>query len=82
MTDLLTVEEAARALRHSTSSVRRMVRARRLRAYRVAGRVLFKAEDLAAFVEKGLIGAAPKRTGRAPQSSAVLQNLKALTGTN
>lgn len=78
MSDLLTVSEAAATLRHSVSSVRRLVRRGRLPAYRVGGRLLFKPKDLDAFVAAGRLAVVPRSLPSPPRrrrSSAVREDL-------
>lgn len=80
MTELLTLAEAARALRHSTSWLRRAVRSRRIAAYRpLGGQLRFRAEDVEAAIEASRIGPARKRAGR--PASVALEDLKAIART-
>lgn len=77
-TGLLTLAEAAKALRHSESWLRRAARAGVVRAYRVGGAVMFKVDELEAYVDGGRLKPKQKRYGKPPASSAVLEDLKSL----
>ena len=67
-TRLLTIDEVRSQLNVSISTVRRLVRDRKLRAYRVGGRLRFKPEEVAAYVDSQLVGAAlPEHDTRLPE---------------
>jgi excisionase family DNA binding protein len=53
----LTIEEVRSRLNASISTARRLVRDRKLRAYRVSGRLRFKPEEVAAYVDSQLVDA-------------------------
>jgi excisionase family DNA binding protein len=66
-TPLLTIDEVRSRLNVSISTVRRLVRDRKLRAYRVGGRLRFKPEEVAAYIDSQLVGAAiPERDMQSP----------------
>lgn len=68
-TRLLTIDEVRSQLNVSISTVRRLVRDRKLRAYRVGGRLRFKPEEVAAYVDSLLVGAAlPEQDTRLPEA--------------
>jgi excisionase family DNA binding protein len=54
-TPLLTIDEVRSRLNVSISTVRRLVRDGKLRAYRVGGRLRFKPEEVAAYVDAQLV---------------------------
>jgi excisionase family DNA binding protein len=61
-TPLLTIDEVRSRLNVSVSTVRRLVRDGKLRAYRVGGRLRFKPEEVAAYVDSQLVATAiPER---------------------
>jgi excisionase family DNA binding protein len=54
-------------LNMSISTVRRLVRDGKLGAYRVGGRLRFKPEEVAAYIDSQLVGAAiPERDTQSP----------------
>lgn len=55
--DWLTVPEAARFLKTSDKTVRRLVSAKKLGHYRVASKILFKRDQLATYVERNRVDA-------------------------
>jgi excisionase family DNA binding protein len=57
-TPLLTIDEVRSRLNVSVSTVRRLVRDGKLRAYRVGGRLRFKPEEVAAYVDAQLVATA------------------------
>ena len=59
---LLTIDEVRSQLNVSISTVRRLVRDGKLRAYRVGGGLRFKPEEVAAYVDSQLVATAiPER---------------------
>jgi excisionase family DNA binding protein len=61
-TPLLTIDEVRSRLNVSVSTVRRLVRDGKLRAYRVGGRLRFKPEEVASYVDSQLVATAiPER---------------------
>jgi excisionase family DNA binding protein len=59
---LLTIDKVPSRLNVSVSTVRRLVRDGKLRAYRVGGRLRFKPEEVAAYVDAQLVATAiPER---------------------
>src|SRR5262245_56913912 len=54
-TPVLTIDEVRSRLNVSISTVRRLVRDGKLRAYRVGGGLRFKPEELAAYVDSQLV---------------------------
>ena len=66
-TRLLTIDEVRSRLNVSISTVRRLVRDAKLPAYRVGGRLRFKPEEVAAYVDSQLVGAAsPEQDTQSP----------------
>ena len=66
-TPLLTIDDVRSRLNVSISTVRRLVRDRKLRAYRVGGRLRFKPEEVAAYIDSQLVGAViPERNTQSP----------------
>jgi excisionase family DNA binding protein len=52
---ILTISETADVLRVSTRTVRRLAHARELDHYRIAGRILFDARDVQAYLERNRV---------------------------
>ena len=66
-TPLLTIDEVRSRLKVSISTVRRLVRDGKLRAYRVGGGLRFKPEEVAAYVDAQLVATAtPERDKQQP----------------
>lgn len=55
---ILTIGETADVLRVSTRTVRRLANARKLPHYRIAGRILFDARDVRAYLEQNRVSGA------------------------
>ena len=61
-TPLLTIDEVCSRLNVSISTVRRLIRDAKLPAYRVGGRLRFKPEEVAAYVDSQRVATAiPER---------------------
>jgi excisionase family DNA binding protein len=66
---LLTIDEVRSQLNVSISTVRRLVRDGKLRAYRVGAGLRFKPEEVAAYVDSQLIATAtPERDKQPPEA--------------
>jgi len=64
---LLTIDDVRSQLNVSISTVRRLVRDGKLRAYRVGGGLRFKPEEVAAYVDAQLVATAiPERDKQQP----------------
>lgn len=57
---MLDIEEVIKRLGVSDSTIRRLVREEKLRAYRIGRRLKFKQEDIDRFVESQVIGGKPR----------------------
>ena len=60
-TPLLTIDEVCSWLNVSISTVRRLIRDAKLPAYRVGGRLRFKPEELAAYVDSQRVATAIRK---------------------
>jgi excisionase family DNA binding protein len=66
---LLTIDEVRSQLNVSISTVRRLVRDGKLRAYRVGGGLRFKPEEVAAYVDAQLVATAiSERDKQSPEA--------------
>jgi excisionase family DNA binding protein len=63
-TRLLTIDEVRNQLNVSISTVRRLVHDRKLPAYRVGGRLRFKPEEVAAYIDSQRVGGSIPESAR------------------